>query len=73
MAVARLICHTNLKPAGTSNDIVPLILAAECIEIGDKFDSTEKDVVSEIICLSVTSSFGLIRPQVDLQGYLGVA
>jgi hypothetical protein len=66
LSVARLICHSNLDFASSPNDLVPLILTAHSIEVGNEFDSAQEYVIAKVICEAISTSFGLFRSQVAL-------
>lgn len=62
--MVRLVGDPNLNLARTSEKVIPLILVAHFVKIGDKFSTTKKDIVAQVVCGSVCTALGFISAQV---------
>jgi len=60
LAVGRLIWNADLNFTRPADDVVPLILASHCIEIGYEFNAAHENVVSKIISETISATLGFV-------------
>ena len=66
--------HHNLSFPTSARQLVPLFLwRIHVIEIGCESDSTHVNIVTHVICDTVTATFGFIGAEVTLKRYFRVS
>jgi len=55
-----MVCNADLNFTRTAEDVVPLIPATHLVEIGNKFDAAQEDVISKVIGNTIPASLWLI-------------
>lgn len=70
-----LIRNSDLDLARTRapRQVVPLVLIAHSIEIGDKLDAAEESIVSKVVGDSVALTFWFFCPQIALDREIRVS